>query len=128
MDRHELTLSRCWVDGDGVVEIDLASPHLYSDGEALNDFVGALTDDVDAYDPFFGTLDDELEGGGLLVLFLDHAEIKGLEGRFVWEGRPHIKHGFPGQKKMEIDVQVFTESPYFFRASGSVRPTVPTGG
>ena len=125
MDRRELTLSGCWVNGDGVVEIDLASPHLYGDGEALDDLVGALTDDVEAYDPFLGTLHDELEGGGLLVFFLDHAEVKGLEGRFVWEGRPHIKHGFPGA---EENVQVFTESPYFFRASGSVRPTVPTGG
>jgi len=72
------------VDGDGAVEISLASPHLYGDGETLDDLVGALTDDVEAHNTFFGTLDDELEGCGLLVVFLDHAEVEGLEGSFVW--------------------------------------------
>lgn len=72
------------MDGNGAVEISLASPHLYGDGEALDDLVGALTDDVEAYNTFFGTLDDELEGCGLLVVFLDHAKVEGLEGSFVW--------------------------------------------
>jgi hypothetical protein len=72
------------VDSDGVVEINLASPHFYGDGETLDDLVGALTDDVEAHNSFFGTLHDELEGSGFLVVFLDHAEVEGLEGSFVW--------------------------------------------
>lgn len=72
------------MDGDGVVEISLASPHLDSDGEALNDLVGTLTDDVDTHNSFFGALHDELEGGGLLVEVLDHAKVEGLEGSFIW--------------------------------------------
>lgn len=80
---RELTFSGSWVDGDGVVEINLASPHLDGDGKALDDLVGTLTDDVNAHNSFFGTLHDELEGGGLLVVLLDHAEVEGLEGSFV---------------------------------------------
>lgn len=72
------------MDGDGVVEINLAGPHLYGDGKTLDDLVGTLTNDVEAHDSFFGTLHDELEGGGLLVLFLYHAEVEGFEGSFVW--------------------------------------------
>ena len=71
------------MDGNGVVEINLASPHFHGDGETLDDLVGALTDDVNAHDSFFGALDDELEGGGFFVVFLDHAEIEGLEGSFI---------------------------------------------
>jgi len=74
------------VDGDGVVEIDLTSPHFDGDGEALDDLIGALADDVKAHNSFFGALHDELEGGWLLVMFLDHAEVEGLEGSFVWAG------------------------------------------
>jgi len=83
-ENQELTLSGCWVDGDGVVEINLAGAHLYGDGETLDNLVGALTDDVEAHNSFFRTLHDELEGGGLFVLFLYHAEVEGLEGSFVW--------------------------------------------
>jgi len=72
------------VDGDGVVEINLAGSHLYGNGETLDDLVGTLANDVEAHDSFFGTLHDELEGGGLLVLFLYHAEVEGFEGSFVW--------------------------------------------
>ena len=81
---RELTFSGCWVNGDGVVEINLASPHLNSDSEALDDLVGTLTNDVEAHDPFFWTLHDELESGGFLVVFVDHAEVEGLEGSFIW--------------------------------------------
>jgi len=97
------------VDGDGAIEIDFASPHFYSDGETLDDLVGALTNDVEAHNSFFGTLDDELEGGGLLVVFLDHAEVEGLEGSFVnlysipvllsslWLGQAYGPHGRVGE-------------------------------
>ena len=112
------------MNGDSVVEINLASPHLDSDSKALDDLVGTLTDDMDAHNVFFGTLYDELESGGLLVILFDHAEVKGLEGGFVWA---RISTRFPDRRDM-FHVQVFTESPYFLRASGSVRPTVPTGG
>jgi len=71
------------MDGDGAVEIGLASPHLYGDGKALDDLVGPLTDDVDTHNSLFGALDDELEGGGLLVMFVDHTEVEGLEGSFI---------------------------------------------
>ena len=71
------------MDGDGVVEINLASPHLDGDGETLDDLIGSLTDDVDAHNSFFGTYHDELEGGGLLVVLLNHAKVEGLEGGFV---------------------------------------------
>jgi len=93
------------VDGDGVVEVNLTSPHLYGDSETLDDLIGALTDDVEAHDSFFGTLYDELEGGGLLVVLLNHAEIEGLEGSFVslhrvtvllaslWLGKANSSHG-----------------------------------
>jgi len=75
--------SRRGVDCDGVVEISLTGAHLYGDGEALDHFVGALADDVNANDSFFGTLYDEFEGGRLLVMFFDHAEVERLEGSFV---------------------------------------------
>jgi len=75
--------SRCWVDGDGVIEINLASPHLDSDSEALDDLIGALADYVDTHNSLFGTLHDELEGCGLLVILLNHAEVEGLERSFV---------------------------------------------
>jgi len=93
------------VDGNGVVKISLASPHLYGDGEALDDLVGALANDMEAHDSFFGTLHDELEGGGLLVLLLYHAEVERLEGSFVnlhsipvllsslWLGQAYGPHG-----------------------------------
>ena len=114
------------MDGDGVVEVNLASPHFNSDGETLDDLVGALTDYVHAHNSFFGTLHDELEGRGLLVMFLDHAKVEGLEGSFIW-GSVSLKI-VVRQKRQSSHVQIFTASPYFFRASGSVRPTVPTGG
>ena len=72
------------MNGDGVVQIDLAGPHLYGNGETLDDLVGALTNDMDADNSFFGTLYDELEHGGFLVVFINHAEIEGLERSFVW--------------------------------------------
>jgi len=124
MDGRGLTFSGCWVDGDGVVEIDLTGTHFYGDGEALDDFIRALTDDMEAHNSFFGTLHDELEAGGLLVVLLDHAEVEGFEGSFVWVG---ASTRFPDGEN-RFYVQIFTESPYFLRASGSVRPTVPTGG
>lgn len=75
MDDDKFTFSRCGVDGNGVVEISLTSAHLYGDGEALDDFVGALANDVQTDDSFFWTLYDELEGCRLLVVFFDHAEV-----------------------------------------------------
>ena len=78
------------MDGDSVVEIDFSSPHLDGDGETLDDLIGALTDDMDAHDSLFGTLHDELEGGGLLVVLINHTEIEGLEGSFVWRGSLNI--------------------------------------
>jgi len=83
-DGGELTFSGRWMDGDGVVEINLASANLYGDGETLDDFVGTLTDDMNADNSFFGTLHDELKGCGFFVVLIDHAEIEGLEGSFVW--------------------------------------------
>ena len=74
------TFSGCRVDGDGVVEIGLTGAHFYGDGEALDDLVGALTDDVNANDLFFRSLNDELEGGRFLVWFVYHAEVERLEG------------------------------------------------
>lgn len=74
------------MDGDGVVEVDLTSPHFYGDGKALDDLIGALTDDMEAHNSFFGALHDEFEGGGLLVVLFDHAEIEGFERGFVWAG------------------------------------------
>lgn len=71
------------MDGDGVIQVNLTSPHFYGDGEALDDLIGALTDYMEAHNSFLGTLHDELEGGGFLVMFLDHTEIEGLEGRFI---------------------------------------------
>ena len=112
------------MDGDSVVEVNLASPHLDSDGKALDDLVGALTDDVDAHNPLFGTLNYELEGGGLLVMLINHAEVEGLEGSFIWI-RASTRSP---DREIRSHVQIFTESPYFLRASGSVMPTVPTGG
>jgi hypothetical protein len=79
LDDRELTFSGCWVDGDSVVEINLASSHLDSDSETLDDLIGTLADDMDADNSFFGTLHDELEGSGLLVRLLNHAEVEGLE-------------------------------------------------
>lgn len=84
MDSDRLTFSRCGVDCDGVVEVSLTGAHFHSDGEALDDLVGTLADDVDANNSFFGTLYDKLEGCRFLVLFFDHAEVKRLEGGFVW--------------------------------------------
>ena len=85
MDRREkITFSRCGVDGDSVVEIGLTGAHFDRDGEALDNLVGALADDVNADDSFFGTLDDELEGGRLFFVFFDHAEVERPEGRFIW--------------------------------------------
>ena len=115
------------MDGDGVIEISLASPHLYGDGETLDDLVGALTNDMEAHNSFFGTLHNKLEGGGLLVVFLDHAEVEGLEGGFVW-AQASLNMVVRRRIKNRVDVQIFTASPYFFLACGSVRPTVPTGG
>ena len=80
---HKRTFSRCGVNCDSVVEIDLAGAHLHSDSKALNDLVGALADNVDAHNPFFGALHDKLEGSRFPVLFLDHAEVERLEGSFV---------------------------------------------
>ena len=71
------------MDGDGIVEINLASSHFYGNGETLDDLVGALTNDVEAHNSFFWTLHDEFEGCGFLVFFLDHAEVEGLEGSFI---------------------------------------------
>ena len=71
------------MDGDSVVEIDFSSPHLDGDGEALDDLIGALADDMDAHDPLFGTLYDKFEGRGLLVVLINHTEIEGLERSFV---------------------------------------------
>jgi len=124
LDGQELTFSGCWVNGHGVVEIDLPSAHFDGDGEALDDLIGALADDVEAHNAFFGALHDELEGGWFLMMFLDHAEVEGLEGSSVWAG---ASTRFPDRENRD-HIQIFTESPYFLRASGSVRPTVPTGG
>ena len=83
LDSRKLTFPGRWVDGNGVVEINLAGPHLYGDGKALDNLVGALTDDVETHNSFFGTLHDKFEGCGLLVAFIDHAEVEGLEGSLV---------------------------------------------
>lgn len=84
MDSDKITFSRSGVDGNSVVEIDLTGTHFYSDGEALDNLVGALADDVHANDSFFGTLYDDLEECRLLVGFLDHAKVERLEGGLVW--------------------------------------------
>ena len=83
LDGEELTFSGCWVDGDGIVKIGLTSTHFDGDGEALDDLIGTLTEDVEAHNSFFGTLHDEFEGGWLLVVLLNHAEVEGLEGSFI---------------------------------------------
>ena len=58
------------MDGEGVVEIGLTGAHFYSDSKALDDLIGALTDDVNANNLFFRSLHDELEGGRFLVGFI----------------------------------------------------------
>ena len=63
----------------GVVQINLSGPHLYGNGETLDDLARALTNDMDADNSFFRPLYDELEHGGFLVMLIDHAEIEGLE-------------------------------------------------
>ena len=62
----------------------LRAPHLDGDGESLDDFVGGFADDVDIHNSFFGTLHDDPESGGLLVVFLNHTEVERLEGSLVW--------------------------------------------
>jgi len=68
------------VDCDGVIEIGLTGAHFHGNGEALDDLVGALADDVKTDDSFFWTLYDEFEGCRLLVAFVDHAKVERLEG------------------------------------------------
>ena len=112
------------MNGNSVFEVGLAGAHFYSDGEALDNFVRALADDVETNNSFFRTLYDELEGCRLLFVFFYHAEVERPKGSFVCaQVSVSMVVGREGD-----DVQVLTESPYLFRASGSVRPTVPTGG
>jgi hypothetical protein len=75
-----ITFSGCRVDCDGVIEIGLTGAHFNGNGEALDDLVGALADDVNADDSFFWTVYNEFEGCRLLVGFVDHAKVERLEG------------------------------------------------
>lgn len=82
--KRALTLSRRWVNSDSVVQILLRRAHFQRNREALDDLVAAETDDVNADDLLLWAGDDELVDGWLLLFFLDHGEVEGAEGRFVW--------------------------------------------
>lgn len=73
---------------------------------------------------FFFANNNKLVHGRLLVLFLNLREVKRTERGFVYAEMSI----FVLLKRNNADTQILTADPYFWRASGSVRPTVPMVG
>jgi hypothetical protein len=102
----------------------LLTAHFDSNGKALKQLVAPRADDVNTDDAFLWPDNHELEQRWLLVFRRDHGEVESPERRLVYDRSCQHK----SSALINEHEQILTASPYFSRAWGSVRPTVPIGG
>jgi hypothetical protein len=71
------------VNGNTVVKVSLGGSHLDGDTKALQNFITALTKNVQTDNLLVGTFTDNLVGGGPLVILLHHGVVHGGEAGSV---------------------------------------------